>query len=67
MKPKANMEQLIQKADTEAVNMKTDEVDRHVKLDNKYRDLQDFQFEIKLREIAQECMKPIRERVLSNH
>jgi len=61
------MDQLEVIADEMAQHMETNELEQHRQIDKKYKDLKTYQFDNKLREIVNECVKPLRSRLLKNN
>ena len=47
--------------------MLQEELDQVFKIDTKFKEIEEFSFENKLREIVSECIGPLRERVIQNH
>ena len=67
LKPKHTMEQLEKEAELKAPDMSSSELDQFQRVDAKYRNMQNYQFETLLREICAECIEPLRKRVISNN
>lgn len=67
IKSQYTMEQLEAQADEMAQHMPEDELEQHRQIDKKYKDLKSYQFDNKLREIVNECIKPLRLRLLRNN
>jgi hypothetical protein len=67
MRPQFSMDQLEAQADRMAQHMPGDELDQHRSIDAKNKDLKSYQFDTKLREIVNECVGPLRARLILNN
>jgi predicted secreted Zn-dependent protease len=56
MKPDKNMEQLQGVANSKLNSMSKSEIEQHHRIDIKYRNLEEYQFETQLRELVADCI-----------
>ena len=43
------------------------EIEQHYRIDIKYRNLEEYQFETQLRELVADCIQPVRDRLIANN